>query len=81
MTITLSHKEHRLVFLFISLKASIVLGIRLNCVVLVAVPFVELVVKHVVEPQTPFLHVGLVFFILQLVCYDDSKLEVWSFGT
>lgn len=42
---------------------------------------VVLFVEHIVEPKSPFLDVGLVLLVLQLVGDDDSKLVVWSFGT
>ena len=73
MTLTLSHKERRLVFL----KGSIVLGIRLNYVALV----VEHVIELVIEPQSPFFDVGLVLLVFQLVGDDYSKLVVGPFGT
>ena len=73
MTITLSNKESRFVFLkaFRWFNSSLRFEnpIRLDCV------------EHSVEPQTPFSDIGLVFLVLQLVGNDDSKLVVWSFQT
>ena len=73
MTITLSNKESRFVFLkaFRWFNSSLRFEnpIRLDCV------------EHSVEPKSPLFDIGLILVVLQLVCDDDSKLVVGSFAS